>query len=138
MHVKARNDWTDGEVLSVAGLVVDPDTNGGLVSDISAEQVAEIMPDTPALAVFEGERAVFVVALHPYDPAVPRGILHVSGTGEYPEAWKLVGAFLKAIPQVDILTFSDRPALVRLALRAGLDVMGEQGGYTILQRVPAR
>lgn len=134
MHVKARNTWTATDCLSVAGLIVNPGSNGGTASDLTAQDVAAALPDTPAFAVFDGERAVFTVALHPYDHSIPRGILHVAGTGEYPQAWRLVKAFMDALPGVDILTFTQDVRLIRLGRMAGLQSAGEMNGYTVLVR----
>lgn len=134
MTVRLRSEWTPAQVLSVAHLIVNPESNGGTESELTAGYVAAHMPDAPAWAVFDGDRAVFVVALHPFDPTIPRGILHVSGTGEQPEAWRVVRAFLTSLRGVEVLTFTDRPALARLARRAGLETVGRDGPYLILSR----
>lgn len=138
MRVKARPEWTKADLLSVARLIVDPATNGGMVSPLAPEQVAPTIPDAPALAVFEEDRAVFVVGLNPYGPnpdgTAMRGVLHVAGDGSFPEAWRLVGKFLAALPDVEVFSLTGRPALARLAQRAGLQVIGEQNGYLILGR----
>lgn len=134
MNIKARPDWTPADLLSVARLVVNPGTNGGTALPLAPEEVAAALPDAPAVAVFDGGRAAFVVGLNPYDPAIPRGILHVAGDGTVPDAWKVVRAFLAGLQGVEVLTFTANPALARLAGRAGLRVLGEQDGYLILGR----
>lgn len=132
MHPLHRDQWTPEQARSVAALICDPATNGGTMSDLTPEQIS--LPDSPAVAVFDGGRAVFVVGLWPFDPTVPRGILHVAGTGEVRDAYHLVASFCDALPGVDVLTFTDRPALARLARRAGFVDAGRQDAYTVLRR----
>lgn len=132
MRPVIRPDWTPVQAASVAALILDPATNGGTRSDLTPEDVR--LPDVPALGLFDGDRCAFLVSLHPYDPAVPRGILHVAGTGEVRDAYRIVASFCDALPGTDILTFSDRPALIRLARRAGFTERGVMNGYTVLQR----
>lgn len=139
MNVLPRDQWTPAHLLSVAHLITAPESNGGTVSELTPEQVAAGLPDTaPAWAVFDGDRAVFVVGMWPFqwNPEMTRmrGILHVAGTGEQREAWRVVQAFLGALPGVEVFTFTDRPALARLAHRAGLEVVGRDGDYLILTR----
>lgn len=138
MNILPRDAWTPAQVRTVADLILNPATNGGTRSELTPDLIAEHMPDCPAWGVFDGDRAVFTVALNPYswNPEMThmRGILHVSGTGELRDAWQVVRGFLESMPGVEVLTFTDRPALARLARRAGLDVVGRDGPYLILAR----
>lgn len=139
MTILPRDQWTPAHVLSVAHLIVNPESNGGTASELTAEQVAAHMPDCPAWAVFDGDRAVFCVALNPFqwNPELTRmrGVLHVSGTGEQRDAWQIVRGFLDSMPGVEVFSLTDRPALARHARRAGLEVVGRDGDYLILGRV---
>lgn len=136
MLAKRRDQWTEADLLSVARLIVDPATNGGTHADgVTPHYVARELPVTPCLAVFDEEgRAAFVVGLWPYNAAIPRGVLHVAGDGRVPEAWRVVGAFLDALPGVQVFSLTSNPALARLARRAGLSVLGEKNGHLILGR----
>lgn len=138
MNILPRDAWTPAHVQSVADLIVNPETNGGTMSELTPEQVAANMPSCPAWGVFDGDRALFTVALNPFqwnpDMSRMRGILHVSGTSELPNAWQVVKAFLESMPGVEVFTFTDRPALARLGARAGLEVVGRDGPYLILTR----
>lgn len=134
-----RGEWTPAQVDGVAALLLDPDFNGGTESDLTVSQVAAAIPlDAPAWGIFEGGRCLFVVGLNPFEwnPEMTRmrGILHVAGTREYPEAWRVVAAFIEALPGVEIMTLTNNPALIRLARRAGLNPLTEQDGYTVLGR----
>lgn len=129
-----RHEWSPAQTLAVAALIVNPATNGGTATGASAEQVAPHIPDAPAWAVFDGARCVFVVGLNPYDPSIPRGILHVAGTREYPDAWRLVASFLDALRGVEVMTLTDSPGLARLAMKAGMSPIGVQDGYLLLGR----
>lgn len=134
MHVKARNSWSSDELLSVAALIVDPETNGGTVSDLSTQKLAAMLPDMPAWAVFKDDRACLVVGLWPYDAQAQRGMLHVAGDGSVPEAWRIVKAFLDALPDVYIFTLTQDPRLIRLGRMAGLSNDGLVGEFTALVR----
>lgn len=136
MLAKRRDQWTEADLLSVARLIVDPATNGGTHADgVTPYYVARELPVTPCLAVFDEEgRAAFVVGLWPYNPSIPRGVLHVAGDGRVPEAWRIVRDFLAALPDVEVFTLTANPALARLARRAGLSVLGEKDGTLILGR----
>ena len=135
MLAKHRGQWTELDRLAVARLICDPATNGGTVLAVTPEEVAPLIPDAPALGVFdEAGGCAFVVGLNPYDPAIPRGVLHVAGDGRVPEAWRIVRAFLDALPGVEVFSLTPSPALARHARRAGLSVLGEQDGNLILGR----
>lgn len=139
MKYLMATEWTEQDAFSVARLIVEPSTNGGSVSDLTPEAVMEQLdPHTHALAAFHQGRAVFVVGLWPYDATEKRGILHVAGTGEMRNGAAVVRSFMDTLPDVEILTFTDRPALARLAQRAGLRIIGSQGGYIILERARAQ
>jgi hypothetical protein len=69
MHVKARKDWSSDDLLSVAELIVNPETNGGTVADLNTQKLAAMLPDMPAWGVFKEGRAVLVVGLWPYNTA---------------------------------------------------------------------
>lgn len=135
MHYLAANEWTERHAASVAALIVDPETNGGSVSDLTADDVlAQLDPFAPALAAFDKGRAQFVVGLWPYDERARRGILHVAGTGNMPNGTAVVAAFMESLPDVEIFTLTDRPAVARLAGRAGFRIIGSEAGFIILQR----
>lgn len=118
----------------MADLIINPATNGGTVADLSTQKLAAMLPDMPAWAVFEGERACLVVGLWPYDEAARRGMLHVAGDGSVPGAWRVVKAFLEAHPELHIFTLTQDVRLIRLGRMAGLSNAGEQYGFTVLVR----
>lgn len=138
MNILPRDLWSPAQTLSVARLIVDPATNGGIPSDVDPELVALHLPDAPAWAVFEGDRASFVVGLNPFqwNPEMTRmrGILHVAGDKTVPGAWQIIRSFLRALPGVEVFTYHADPRMIRLAQWAGLQVLGKQDGLTILGR----
>lgn len=136
-----RAEWTTLHALAVARLVIDPESNGGTESELTAEMVMDAWPKhAPAWAVFEGEEALFCVGLNPFewnpDLTRLRGILHFARRPSMPPllAYRTVVSFLDALPGVEVMTFTDRPGLVRLGVRAGLLVLGMEGPYTVLGR----
>lgn len=140
MLAKHRGQWTEADLLAVARLICDPTTNGGTVALIEPEEVVPLIPDAPALALFDEEgMCAFVVGFNPYhlNPlgTAWRGVLHVAGDGRVSEAWRIVRAFLDALPEVEVFSLTTDRALARLARRAGLSVVGESSGTLILVRV---
>lgn len=134
-EIRRRQDWDASDLLDVAYLIVTPETNGGVKSDLSLLDVYEGMPeDLPAWAVWEDELICFVVGLIPFDGT--RGVLHVAGSGTLSHAQhvQVVRAFLDSLPGIEVSTVTDRPALMRLARQVGFYPAGEQDGQTILRR----
>lgn len=134
-EIRRRQDWDASDLLDVAYLIVTPETNGGVESDLSLLDVYESMPaDLPAWAVWEDELICFVVGLIPFDGV--RGVLHLAGTGalSHAEHVQVVRAFLGSLPGIEVSTVTDSPAIVRLARQVGLHPAGEQDGQTILRR----
>lgn len=139
MTLIRREGWTAEQLLGVADLVLDPGSNGGTKSHLTSGEVAASLPtDAPTWGVFDGGRCLFVVGLNPFswNPEMTRmrGILHVAGTRETPDAYRIVAAFLDALPGVEVMTLTNNPALIRLARRVGLLPLTEQDGYTVLGR----
>ena len=138
MNYLTADQWTEAQALQVARLIVNPQTNGSAETDLSPDDVLlQLDPGTPALAAFSDRRAEFVVGLWPYSQADQRGILHVAGTGQMKNGAAVVKAFMDTLPHIEILTFTDKPALARLAQRAGFRIIGSQGGFIILERARA-
>ena len=132
LDVKPAQQWTDAERQGVAVLIVNPLTNGGMASDVTAEQVAaQFPPNTPAWGVWVEERPVFVVGLWPFDGV--RGCLHLAGdrTLNHQQHVSLVRAFLSCMDGVDVFSTTSSPALVRLARQVGLSVTGQVTTYAL-------
>ena len=132
VDVKACPEWTPAELMDIAGLIVDPLTNGGTASEVTAEQVAlQFPPGVPAWGVWVEGRAVFVVGLWPFYGE--RGCLHLAGdrTLSHEQHVALVQAFLSCMDGVEIFTTTTSPALVRLARQVGLSVTGQVTTYLL-------
>ena len=141
MDVLPRSEWSPLHYDAVARLVIDPACNGGTVSDLTPEQVIAAWPQTaPAWAVFDGPACVFCIGLNPFEwnPELTRlrGILHFARAPSMPllMAYRMAASFLDAMKGVEVMTFTDRPGLVRLAARLGLMPLDVQDGYTLLGR----
>jgi hypothetical protein len=132
--VKPGGAWTLAERESVARLIVNPATNGGTETGLDPVQVAHDLDGPPAWAWFRDGVACLVIGLIPYDASIPRGILHVAGDGSIPGALGLARQFVDALPGVDVLAYSDSPALLRLARRHGARLLGDMQGYTVISR----
>lgn len=137
LRALTRPDWTGPQLLSVAGLICDTADGSGFESLVSPEVIAPLIPNSPALGLFDGDRCLFAVSLNPYgynpELGCMQGLLHFVGTRELKDAHRIVTAFCDALTDTDILAYTDRPALIRMARRAGFRVLRVQDGYTILQ-----
>ena len=132
LDVKPFPQWTPDEVRDMAELIVEPLTNGGMASDVTAEQVAAQFPlNTPAWGVWVEGRPVFVVGLWPFN--AERGCLHLAGdrTLNHEQHVSLVRAFLSCMEGVEVFTTTSSPALVRLARQVGLSVTGQVTTYAL-------
>lgn len=135
MDVKPAHLWSDDERLEVAALIVDPQTNGGMESGATAEQVAAALPvDGPAWGVWLDGWLVFLVGLMPFDGE--RGCLHVSGQNVLSPALhrELVAGFLDSLEGVSVFTLTTSPALARLARSVGFVQTGDVDGVLLLER----
>jgi hypothetical protein len=134
-EIRRRQDWDASDLLDVAYLIVTPETNGGVESDVTLLDVYEHMPaDLPAWAVWEDELICFVVGLIPFDGE--KGFIHFAMTntlGRTP-CMQIVRAFLDSLPGVKVYALPTRPSMLPIARRLGFRHIGEQGGQVILER----
>jgi hypothetical protein len=133
--LKPRKFWTRADTLGIAGLIVDPATNGGTQNGVTAGQVADqLTEDLPAWGVWVNGLPIFVVGLIPFDGV--RGVLHLAGTRmlSHRDHVFVVRGFLDSLPGVQVYTVTDNPALVRLARQVGMVQVGQQDGQFILER----